>query len=307
MTSPTAVGGLNVVDIGTKLIAFSCSHLGRLVNNAEPRWRELALYWVGGHLSELGGGDRNSQPKFWLTPVYYTRAIHALTRMRETNPAIKVKDLTTKEAYRTMLQQIHAAVPSLQPNPVSMAMWRNVNNGLVSPQAREINWKMAHRVLPTNERLASLFKDPERATPKCPFCPLTETLAHRFVECEEVQLVLREANRLLSAQMGVSFQMPGSALVDMTPTGCNDPRDDDLCQIIAGEAKIAIWRQRTDVLYWKKKLGRHDILRLFKAILRLRIRADFLRMPGQRFKDVWCRSSNPAFATVEDGQLKLLC
>ncbi len=73
--------------------------------------------------------------------------------------------------------------------------WHLGTNRLVSPRARELNWKIAHGVLPVNDYLYSLQIIRHN---RCPFCDLPETLTHRFFTCKEVRLLWHWVENIMS-------------------------------------------------------------------------------------------------------------
>ena len=58
--------------------------------------------------------------------------------------------------------------------------------------------------------------------------------------------------------------------------------------ILGGELKLAVWLQRNREKY-KARIAPKDIHRLFVYFVRVRVRADFLRLDEDSFRRLWCQ------------------
>ena len=70
-----------------------------------------------------------------------------------------------------------------------------------------------------------------------------------------------------------------------------------LLQILGGELKLAVWLQRNRKKY-KARIAAKDIHRLFVYFVRVRVRADFLRL-DDCFRRFWCQGGSPMASTAE--------
>jgi len=62
--------------------------------------------------------------------------------------------------------------------------------------------------------------------------------------------------------------------------------------ILGGELKLAVWLQRNREKY-KARIAPKDIHRLFVYFVRVRVRADFLRLDEDSFRWLWSRAVRP--------------
>ena len=70
-----------------------------------------------------------------------------------------------------------------------------------------------------------------------------------------------------------------------------------LLQILGGELKLAVWLQRNRKKC-KARIAAKDIHRLFVYFVRVRVRADFLRL-DDCFRRLWCQGGSPMASTAE--------
>jgi hypothetical protein len=303
---PPLQGGLGITDIVTKLDSLACAHMRRLVLHQEVKWRELAIYWTGVTTYKYGQDFHdNAKPRSLTPSPFYKKAIDALKRVHVKAPKLTIDGCTARATYRALLDSEKPRIEIARPELHYPTVWRNVCNRIVSPDARELNFRIAHGVLPVKDYLHKVINKYLYPSNACPFCRRPETLEHRFYECWLVRPLWQKADSIITASSGAAFTTPPTSAVFPADTQLTDRRDSDLFAIISGELREAIWIQRNRAAKERINITQRDIERLFKHRLRLRIKADFLRWPRLRFKDVWCRGPGRPLAATTDGVLCL--
>jgi hypothetical protein len=300
---PPIQGGLGITHIQTKLDSLTCAHMRRLVLQTDVKWRELAIFWTGVTMRAYGSDFQDHRkPRSLYPSPYYVRAIDALRRVQVRAPRLAISDCSARATYRALLAFDRPIIEAVRPGLSYPDVWRNVCNRIVSPDARELNFRIAHGVLPVKSYLNRISSStyPSNA---CPFCQRPETLEHRFYECGLVRPLWQKVDFIITASSGTTFSTPPACAVFPVSTGLNDRRDNDLFAVLSGELREAIWMQRNRAYKERKNVSQQDIERLFRHRLRIRIQADYQRWTLARFKDTWCRGPGPPTAEVTDGTL----
>jgi len=295
-------GGLGVIDIESKLDSLICTHVKRLLTVSDLRWQDLAIYWIGLQLRHYNPVfASNLRPHAESPTSFYEKALTAFRRVGSLDPLMPVKDYSAKNNYSVLKKAVAKPPKIMDKHPLInfKQTWHLGTNRLVSPRARELNWKIAHGVLPVNDYLYSLQIIRHN---RCPFCNLPETLTHRFVTCKEVSLLWHWVENIMSDIAGKVVKLNRNFILfqqtmDLTAL------DVTTLLVLSGEAKLAIWTQRNRVKYDKKKLFSLDILRFVVHSVKTRIQTDFVRLDRQTFENIWCRGIPPLLAKVEDDQL----
>ena len=74
-----------------------------------------------------------------------------------------------------------------------------------------------------------------------------------------------------------------------------------LLQILGGELKFAVWIQRNRKKYDRANITAKDIQRSFVNFVRVRVRADFLRLDTVTFSRLWCQLGQSAHGIYREG------
>ena len=106
----------------------------------------------------------------------------------------------------------------------------------------------------------------------------------------------------ISAAVGEKCTISSEAAIFLQYPTFKDNLHLSRLQILCGELKLATWMQRNRKKYDKVNIEAKDIQRLFFNFVRVRIRADFVRMSNCDFDHLWCQGS-PVMASTQDGRL----
>ena len=104
---------------------------------------------------------------------------------------IDISSCKTRHFYRHLLQADKPVIPAvvhwkqtLQPEPrFNTKQWKTLYPPLINNKHGDVNWKIAHRVLPTALSLNRIGVFP---TPNCHRCGATDNLEHAMLECPTV-------------------------------------------------------------------------------------------------------------------------
>ena len=149
-------GGLDIVDIKTKLETFLVGQVLQLIKGTKAKWKYVAIYWIGLHL-------RKYVPLFASLAIphaehkkYYKLAL-MLFRIFEQ----KVPEFTSCQSVTTTFIYNHLKENRKQPSMIlkvhptidfNMA-WKWVQCNFVDPKYRDIAWRIIYQVLPTQKYL----------------------------------------------------------------------------------------------------------------------------------------------------------
>ena len=290
-------GGLGIVHIGSKLNSLLCTHIKRLLTVSGPKWQEFAIYWIGHQLRRHNQTfASNLRPHAEVPSPFYEKALWAFRQVSSLDPQLSIKDYTAKNTYAVLRKAQVKRPVILDKHPLVdfRQTWNAVTNRLVTPKAREINWKIAHGVLPVNDYLHRLHIIRHN---RCPFCDQPETLVHLFFACREVRFLWRQMERIMMNISGKTPTIGAGYVLFQQDMGIN-PMDATTLLVLSGELKLAIWTQRNRVKYDKVQLDGTDILRLYIHSVKHRIQADFVRLERGHFSSLWCRGNPPPLAEV---------
>jgi len=160
----------------------------------------------------------------------------------------------------------------------------NCDNSVLSPEARDVTFRMIHGVLPVN---MFLYRLNIVKSPTCSFCnALCETLPHLFFTCETVKpfwkfiqdLFIKFNENIEIKENLVIFNIFEQSIAHIL---------NNLVAIIISEARWAIWFSRNLKKFEEKSVNSNFIQCIFLANIKLRIKSDFLRM-GPKFSRLWC-------------------
>lgn len=295
-------GGLGVIDIESKLESLICSHVKRLLTASDLKWQDFAIYWIGMQLRRHNPVfASNLRPHAESPTPFYEKALAVFRRVSALDPLLPVKDYNAKNTYSALKKPLVKPPNIINKHPlINFAQtWHAVTNRSVSPKARELNWKIAHGVLPVNNYLQTLQIIRHN---RCPFCDQPETLTHRFLACKEVRLLWRWVEQIMSDIACKAVKIDTNFVLFQQTMDLN-LLDTTTLLVLSGEAKLAIWTQRNRVKYDKKRLLSQDILRYFVHSVKTRIQADFVRLDRHAFVNIWCRGNPPLLAKTDGDHL----
>ena len=99
-------------------------------------------------------------------------------------------DITVKFIYNIFMEHIIYPPIVVRKYPsiaFDVNVWPNIHNNFVDGNLRDLAWRVAHNILPTNDLL---YRRRIRKSFICPLCSMQrETIAHLFIECPVVRPV----------------------------------------------------------------------------------------------------------------------
>ena len=294
-------GGLGLVSIKRKLESLRCAHIYKFVVGTTAKWKYFAVYWVGLQLRRFDASFASALVPHAESPSdFYGKTIETYRKICNLTPVIEPKVLQARNVYLRLqtAEYTDPVVVSKFPQINFKHSFFQLNSRSVSPRARELEWRILHHVLPVNAYLYS-FHITNNAL--CPFCRWPETLPHRVFSCKYVTPLWGMVEKWMSAAVGEPVTLSSEAAIFLQYPTFEDKSHLTRLQILCGELKLAVWMQRNRKKYDRAKITVKDIHRLFINFVRVRIRADFLRLETDAFAELWCQGSQPMASA--DGEM----
>ena len=172
----------------------------------------------------------------------------------------------------------------------------------LSPESRNVTFRVVHGILPINEYLYRLNITKNL---KCYLCNSeVESLEHLFYNCtvtnpiwDFTQSVLLKATNSI-----VKITVKNILFNIFKKSKCNSYNI--LFIILLAEARWSIWLCRNKHKF-KEAIVTYDYIKnVFLHSIRLRIKADFIRLPLVKFERLW--ANNSFFCTVSSNSLNLV-
>jgi len=106
LTNHVNKGGLDFVNIKTKLESLRCSHLYKLAISTEANWRHLAIHWIGYQMRRYNTSFASLLIPHTEEPSeFYNKPLVTFRKLSKLNPMVELADLKARSIYR----QLHAA------------------------------------------------------------------------------------------------------------------------------------------------------------------------------------------------------
>ena len=175
---------MNVVDIQTKLQSFMIKQVLQLIKGTKAKWKYLAVYWMGLHLRKYVPSFASLLiPHSERIPSYYVKALNLFRAFVQRGPNFMEREnVTVKCIYHNMLESrcIPPRVLTIHPTINFSETWKWVQCHFVDPKYRDLAWRIAHQILPTQ---SYLYKFNITRNSKCYLCKLsTEILSAMHVK-----------------------------------------------------------------------------------------------------------------------------
>ena len=312
-------GGLGLIDIGCKLQSLHVLWIRRLVQHEHLPWafffrRYLRIAFSGYNLDRIL--LLPSAPKYALDalPPFYRSVMtswFALKRRLEHNEIIidgpgtsecALASLTASFAYRTFRasqRTQHRCVESFRSLGFHVD-WQQVWSGLhlwrfLRP-VRDTSWLIAHRILPTADRLTRFGM---QVNPKC-HCGNPETLVHLFVECPFAVRVFAWFTGL--AQMcRPSFTTPTRQQLLLGYDRTTDLPPVLMC--LLGITRHQLWKTRNAARFDKVLPSPQRTILQIKSSLRFAIRMQQRHCRVDSFSQLWLVDDKLG-SVLEDGTIQ---
>ena len=300
-----ANGGLNIVDIKTKIESLFVKQVLQLIKEHRAKWTFLAVYWLGIHLREYVASFASlSIPHAEQIPKYYYNALRVFRTFVHMVPDFMGRQsVTTKFIYGKLIQrkQIKPRVTRIYPTIVFAETWKWVQCAFVDPRYRDLAWRIAHQIIPTQ---SLLYKYNISRNIKCYLCKTQpETITHLFYECRTLRGLWSFVETTLFHLTGCQVTITLNAMFHIFQKNNNNDNNDMLILLI-NLLKYCIWTMRNLSKHEHKKVTTLNVKAMFISSLTLRIQADFNRLERHIFNKYWCRDS--ALVRVEGNSIKIL-
>lgn len=178
-------GGFNVVDIKSKIESFRIMQLLQLIKGSKAKWKYLAVYWLGLYLRKYVSSFASlTIPHSESMPIYYQLALSSFRLFEKLVPNfMSCQTVTTTFIYYNIVDTRvkPPRVVSVHPTIMFSQIWPWVQCKFVDPRYRDLAWRIAHQILPTQ---SMLYKYNISKNSKCYLCKQRiETLCRLFYEC----------------------------------------------------------------------------------------------------------------------------
>lgn len=299
-------GGLNIVDIQSKLESLLVKQVLQLIKGNKAKWKYLAVYWIGLHLREFVPSFASLLiPHSERIPVYYTRALQLFRTFVQRVPNLMACHcVTTKFIYNNMLESRLKPPRVLRIHPTIdfSETWKWVQCSFVDPKYRDLAWRVAHQILPTQ---SYLFKFNITRNSKCYLCKRnTETLTHLFYDCSIINGLWSFVASVLLELTGCQIHISVKAILFNIFKPHAFAHFNELLMLMINLLKFCIWTKRNQAKHEFKKVSPTCIKAFFIRTLSLRIKADFERYDASTFSRYWCR--NNSVVCVEGNVIRIL-
>ena len=224
----------------------------------------------------------NSVPHSWRPSKTYC---HMRDTLRMMSSVGDVSQSSAGDLYRAIFDDL---VGRFQPNDYALGpeVWRVVHSRSLDYRRRDLLWRIAHDAIVTNlKRLRWRLGDG-----KCPRagCTKWESVPHVFWQCGFVALLWEWFQALADR---LTFSNTWAVSRDYALYGLSPPPGNTSVQgiltFVSASIKLAIWRDRCNIVFRGGGKPADVILASMKAEIKLRVEADFVRLPRSTFGRRW--------------------
>ena len=280
-------GGTGLVKLDVKIDSFHAMHIRNLLLDSPCKWKYFAIYWLGIQL-------RNFRPEYASNliphsikiPKFYKNSLKIFLKIADLD--VNLDKLTTKQIYNILLNDkiLKPKVEKQYPDVDFGITWRIFKDPMIEPFRKDLSYRVAHHVLPTN---SYLFNKNISRTKSCYFCTGEETLQHLFLYCPLVKPFINYVELLLTSHTNSPIILSFPDLIFHNFHKFSDPHLNRLVHFILTEIKYTIWHTRNKV---KKEhitattdtLTYHFINNIIK-----KIKCDFYKYNIQHFTKLWLK------------------
>ncbi|KAL7838607.1 hypothetical protein AOLI_G00270110 [Acnodon oligacanthus] len=176
--------------------------------------------------------------------------------------------------------------------------WRVLYKLPVPKRSGDLQWRIIHGTIATNQHTAHFVPGMEMT---CPFCSEPESVEHLFIRCSRLNILFGTLHRLC-LKLDITFTyglfILGPKYTRSQPAKCC------LLNFLFGQAKLAIWLTRRNKL---RRQGLTDPDVMLKSFIRARVKVDFAYYKAMNdlvtYEKMWCVGE--ALCCVEDGAITM--
>lgn len=297
VTLPRKDGGLGLIDPNLKITAFRIRHGINHILNPELRWGKMCAYWCALPLRKFDVRWTNNGPHSMDPNPFYSRVIGHLTAISPFISKDEFPDINTRKIYKLLQVQNYIApnVLTKRPAPPCEITWRVITEAPLSSTARDLAYKISHRIIYVNARNHILFPN---ADPKCTLCEQEkETVEHLFINCN----IIRTARNFMDEATGLALAKKNQG-VHLNFVHSNE-NERNYRAILITEYLLVIWQKRCKKSLESIRVTPQSVLSSLKAALKSRILADHAHLDIDSFRELWC--SRPLPVTLTSSQLHI--
>lgn len=222
------------------------------------------------------------------------------------NASREILSYTTRSFYGDLLKDQQITIPAidywkdnLRPVPTfNTREWKTLYSPLILRKHGDINWKIAHRVLPT---ALSLNRIGVYATPNCHRCGTIDTLEHALLECPTVNrfwnLIQSYIDKLTSSNLTINHKDKLLGIVRRK----NDTLEQRTVDLVNWTLTVARWAIHKSAVNHRVRNITIPPEALFRATIKSQLKAQYklylVRHSQYYFPYDWCIGE--AFAKIE--------
>ena len=202
--------------------------------------------------------------------------------------SVIIGTLSVKILYNLFLDDDY--VPKIvQKNPdiEFQFVFKHVFNKFIDKYSRDVIYKIVHEILPVNNLMYTynIYK-----SNLCMFCrKFPETLRHLFFECGRVSMLLVLIKNWIFALSKGTVDLDFEHL-QLRNINVSDKKIFSVMLLIVGLYCKTVWLNRNSVKFDYKNVTDNMVYLNFLSQLKLRILADYERLPERKFRQYWCIS-----------------
>ena len=283
-------GGTGLVKLDVKINSLHAMHIKHLLFGPPCKWKHFAIFWISFHLRKLKPEyASNTIPHSINTPKFYQNSLKVFNKITDLD--IDPTKITTKQIYNVLLDEItqKPKVTKNFPDVDFSTTWRQFKNPMIEPYQKDLSFRVAHQVLPTN---TYLFSKNISKTKSCHFCTGEETLQHLFLDWPMVKPFINYAELLITAHTNIPTILTFSNFIFHNLPKISDLYLDRPVHYILSEIKYTIWHIRNKVKHDQYTATTDTLTYHFVNTIIKRIKLDFSRYNTQHFTNIWLKNDN---------------
>ena len=282
-------GGLNLVNVEYKIKSFLVIHICSLLVKPYKKWQGFARFWLKFDLRQyFQDFNINSFPGSLIRPSFYEHALSAFKEFLNLKVSVDFNDLTTKKVYSLFMNKVILIprVVGIYPSINYREAFLNLKLTSLSPESRDITFKMLHQIIPVRSFLYNINECRRICYYiKCVFCKNeAETLSHLFFQCSFAKPLWNYVVDILSRIAGYNVIINERVVIFNIFKKSKVKALNVLLNILLAEGRWAIWCCRNFHRFREKNVDSCFIKNLFISNIKIRLKADFMRLSYEDFE-----------------------
>jgi exonuclease III len=286
MYASSTAGGMQVVNIEFKLHALHLMHLRNIIMGTSAKWFFFARYFIGFHLRRYNADlySRTRPQQICHIPAFYADCLKSLSLFLKLCPDPPWQVLTCKNIYSLFITSSspQLVVSRFFPAINYTKVFNNVHNVFLCPSHRELNWKIAHRILPVKFLLYTRNITRDKLCPLCKASP--EQMDHLFMFCPSVQPLIKFVCNFVHKLCGTRILLARRHFLFMLDAPVNFTHT---FLYIISLCKYIVWSMRNRICFEKFVLKPDSLVSAFRSVLSTRVTVDFHRFSYVDFRKYW--------------------